>query len=501
MDPALGLLVADASIGAPTPPGRTSCSYAPNGRKGSAFNFSTAIGVHTIAYAEQVKSEANGSIDAWTQHLTLTIQGQLYLDVEMYASNVPSLVERVHTRYGEAFGALPDSDVTSVDGITATGRLFGRDVLPFRLSQPPNTVQFADGRPAPVVTIEQDDLVLANQLANAMQTGVPPCLGGAGAGTPVLGGAAPQTAPDVLGHTSDPENSAACIACEDAGCGLTFGACTSANIVVDTSCGVFAPICFLLGEVACFGAGLLCQASCSMPCCPVNCGNGCCDRNETCLNTGFQLCCSAGTFGCGTDQCCNEGNPATGQPPDTCLVGGPHGASCCPSGNPVCNNACCNPGQVCAPGNTCCDPQNLCLGQGNGTGGCCQNGDKCLQSGICCPAISGQPCGSGSDAACCDTAREECVNAPTPQCCPRTAVCFDPANGSTTCCNPGDTCINGVCSQCGAGTQACIDGQGNTSCCAPNAACCGPNNCCAPGQFCCPGPGGTLACTVQQCIK
>jgi hypothetical protein len=263
----------------------------------------------------------------------------------------------------------------------------------------------------------------------------------------------------VSGHQTD--LSGQCYGCENQclvvwsiGCENTVIAGCAGLTAIPFVGGIAAAACMGIGLVACYFAYKNCLSNCrniGSPCCPVACGNGCCNYNELCLDTEQALCCSPGTLPCtGPQESCYD--PRT----EKCL---PSGVGC-PFGQ-ECGNNCCGTGAVCIDSN----------------------------SGACCDLLTGVPCGNE----CCDGRTQQCT---TTGCCPKAQACGD------TCCPGGSVCgANGQCvvaQTCQPGEFLCVS-QDKTKqrCCAGDQACCEDGSCCGgssnPGYQCC----GSRGCVLQ----
>ena len=255
-----------------------------------------------------------------------------------------------------------------------------------------------------------------------------------------VGSVIPSSEP---GHQSFPADSSQCNDCTN-NCTIAAAGC---DVGVDAGCAACWAIpipgadaacyaaCVAAGTAACYAAGSGCINGCyniGSPCCPVDCGVGCCDRGETCLDSSQGLCCSQGLQPCrGPQESCYD--PST----ETCL---PSGVGC-PAGQ-ACGNNCCGEYAQCV------DPS----------------------TGNCCPLLTGIPCGNQ----CCDGLTERCT---TTGCCPINQAC------AGTCCPPGSICnANNECvaaPSCQPGQVLCVSlDKTKQNCCDGDQQCCDDGTCC-----------------------
>ncbi|CAN5417357.1 hypothetical protein BH09MYX1_BH09MYX1_29280 [soil metagenome] len=193
------------------------------------------------------------------------------------------------------------------------------------------------------------------------------------------------------GHVSFPEISAACIAC-NLGCS---GAAITCAVTALAGCAavVFQPayaLCLVVSGLVCLWGFAGCIVACitGQPCCPKDCGSGCCSSGETCLNPATQFCCAPDTTTCHATDGSGEQGCCFGN--DQCVKDG----SCCPAGRAVCDGVCCAPGNLCETspinGKDICAP---CPFRACGKS-CCDNGQRCLNAsaGTCCPIANPRKC-------------------------------------------------------------------------------------------------------------
>jgi len=259
-----------------------------------------------------------------------------------------------------------------------------------------------------------------------------------------------------LGHQSDPGDSSQCNNCTNECIAVAEG-CLAAGF---TGCGALlavpfagpflAAACAAAVTAGCYEAGANCADNCwniGSACCPVDCGSGCCDRGETCLDSRQGLCCSRGLQPCrGPQESCYDPTK------ETCL---PSGVGCAV-------------GQEC--GENCCGDYAECVNR---------------DTGLCCPTLTNIPCGTD----CCNGTTERCTDT---GCCPVTQAC------GTVCCLPGFVCgPNGQCvvgKTCQPGQSLCVSPDKTTqTCCAGDQTCCDDGSCCGgasqPYNVCCQARG------------
>lgn len=223
---------------------------------------------------------------------------------------------------------------------------------------------------------------------------------------------------------SNPKQHADCQHCIEA-CYATAAACAALGCTVIPlfGCAIGAPLFCSAADIACLE---VCNHA-AFPCCPIGCGHGCCESRGQCLDPNRGVCCGPDETPCHGRTCCDS--------PDACLPDG----TCCPEGI-ACGNTCC------AGFTPCCGDQ--CCATACCNGRCCNPGQSChptLQ--ICCSV----PCG--------------------PQCCLEGQVCSDPQRGICAAAGP----VNPV---------TCTDPTTNIT----------VN--CAPGEICCQS-GASKFCTTQ----
>jgi hypothetical protein len=347
-----------------------------------------------------------------------------------YAVAEPGVITTV--TYGGAFAGIGQAQFAT-DGVTITGTIAGRAIVPLPVGAGPSQVTFADG--GPPLSVQGDA-----KLAQAIQGLFAKAAQQANTCQPV----------QQQSRSASTENHSSSFDCitKQAKCGIDAVECERAVVDAAAACSIVplfgTIVCAVVGTGYCVHKAATCarEAKYSPTCCPVRCGGDvgdlfgsdplCCEPSDTCLNPNSNQsggCCAAGTTGCG-GKCC---------PPTSCASG-----TCCtlPNGTPqlACGGQCCAPFSPCC-GGTCCS--GTCIGNA-----CCQSPNF--------------PCGG----ICCQT-----------RCC------------NNVCCAPGQICSNNQCitpDPC-PGANLC-GGQ----CCPQGRICCltvNPNVCCPQDQVCCGGQG------------
>jgi hypothetical protein len=395
---------------------------------------------------------------------------------------------KVAVRYGALIQGIRASTFES-DGTTVRGNVDGRDVEAAPANTDPKLLKFADGKPAPTITVSAGLDAAVRTVAAEIEKGASQCSNGA----PASAVAAPMTESGIGGD--------ACTNCETF-CGIGVAVC---DVLEAGSCVLalwgYAE-CVNLGVAACTVAGGECLRRCDTngsACCPVGCDHVCCDQGQSCLNKTND-CCAAGQVVCG-DSCCGpeirECNAGTCCPQGTtpcgsaCCGGGQNCADpaqglCCPVGQTACGDGCCAAG-FCAGNGSCCNAQGAKL-----CGGVCCSADLCINgsccdghvcgTSTCCPGFN-KCCNNGT--VCCPSPDDVCL-ANNGACCPIARAC------GTRCCADGQNCVNGACKTlCSGGLVACQSGSNAPICCTPGAACCN-GTCCGPGLIC----NGAAGCGV-----
>ncbi len=375
----------------------------------------------------------------------IVVDGVTYMTSTYSRSGAGSTaVTTIDTVYGPQVSGVQHVHLQATGSGSFSGTVDGRAIEPFSPSAPPaGAFSYADGKPAPAFVITPDIKSAVDALTAAAAGGecpvaqasaaavVSPSPNAGGDGVPAAHPVVPDNgqASGTPGHIDTPEFSSACQECKVA-CIVAGGACGAGVAAGCAATLVGYPICLVAAEAACLVAEVGCQGACEFsggPCRPVLCGNGACNSNDTCLNTGARTCCGPGTNACAGAVCCGFTNGVA----DQCLASS---GSCCPAGQNSCGGTCCAPGEtVCAGAAGCCQPENAC---GNA---CCPIGGTCLDASksLCCGGLGQVACGD----TCCALG-DVCV-ANGNFCCPRASAC------GTVCCGAGQTCLNAGSSSCG----------------------------------------------------
>ena len=369
-----------------------------------------------------------------TTHLKVSLAGAMSLDV---VSTKSPGGDGVVMQFGAGFEGAKGASFASADGKTMTGTIDGRQVTPFAVGAPVSTVGFADGQPAPALSL---DPVVGAAMKVAFDSAQKSC-GDTGLPTPMF----------------FPTNNQACEGCLNS-CIRTLAECSVVAAAATLGC-LFPPACgaaiaaAAAIQVGCDANSAACVATCSATdCCPKLCGvinpfdpgSGCCDSDEHCASQSDpdsrHGCCPKDQNECGGD-CCAKGDSCCGN--GCCSAGSVCLQDvCCPAGTPhVCNGQCC--AGECGPDGSCCTaPAHVCPG-----GNCCPPLNPCC-NGVCCGAYE----------TCHPTLNICCAHACGPVCCPTGQLCTDAQAG---------TC----------GAPPCSDGQLK----------CYGLYCCAAGEACCDG--------------
>ena len=376
-------------------------------------------------------------------------------------------VVQLSLNFGSGFHGVQQITFISSDRVTIQGTIDGRAITPYSIKSDPKGIRFADGSALSAMSVDDDVKQALPKLLLGIQGKCVQTPGAASADlklhpdNPMGGGDPPAHPPNF--------NMGPCIFCIVKGVAGEV-LCDAQAVVSAGICGPLYPVCLGAEWALCLVSyldwlGNTCHVhgtpggSSGPPCCPLDCGNGCCDTGENCAGPGPNplsptLCCSAGTTSCGVN-CCVAGQTCVG------------GNTCCPSGS-ACGLFCCSAGQTCLTNGTCCATGSACGGKS-----CCGPNQTCeMPNGVCCN--NGVAFCNG---ACCPDPRDICdpnTGACTPQCAAGTTTC------GTTCCSTGQTCMNG-------------------SCCPTASVCTGTNgsSCCGAGQLCCIGTGAP---GNRQCI-
>lgn len=455
----------------------------------------------TVTYAKTVTKSGPGAGRSASRS-TISIGGKSVLEVNATSDITgPAPRVQVSVRFAGSATATASASLFSDDGRILQGTINGKRVLPFSIRSDAGAVKFSDGTAMPSTPTDA-----------AVAAAVDFILGKAKAQTAATYAVADTVAPvkaDLRkklkpGHGSNPQASLGCIGCEG-GCAAAGITCALVAAGGCTASLFFYPVCIAIAEGACAIAEILCVSAChntGAPCCPVGCGDGCCDHTEICLDDTRGVCCSEGTDTCARVSCC--------APTDQCITAN---GTCCPKGQVICANQCCDPGEicqnnsVCCPknqkvcGTICCPPNHSCV-----NGKCCPDQLACGK--VCCDELS--TCADAATGLCCGFASVVCGSVCCPpgssciggKCCPGNSVC------GGVCCPNGETCLDAAthkCQPCPKGLVACSpDPAGPGLCCPPGHSCC--NGACCPNasDICCDPPqhAGGFACNpISNCIQ
>jgi hypothetical protein len=300
-------------------------------------------------------------------------------------------------------------ELTSTDGVTASGVVDGRALAPFAIGggSPPT---FLDGGKVPNVKMKPLLRRVLHKAAACAATDASPSVG-----------------PQPLISSCDLCN---------AGCGLAFAGC-GVGVLLSAAAGVGIPT-LGLNAANCEKALFDCAHACAKgsACCPVPCAGG------HGIAIGDSVC----------DATCSEGAVCCGGPahPD---------GMCCDS-----NASCCGPFCIDTTTGQCANPN---------TGAYCQfgHGDLCsdastpgpfafccpddkpvcrdLAQHLCCPQGAGAVCTIDGEPGCCPPETPYCSSGTAAGCCAE-PVCCDPPQSKcgSTCCDPlTQVCTDGVCTE------------------------------------------------------
>jgi hypothetical protein len=323
----------------------------------------------------------------------------------------------VRLGFGSAFHGIKHAKFTR-NGKTMHGAIDGRRLAPFSVGTKPQSVRYADGRPAPLVRLPNNIGMAMTAVLDQGARQTQPCFRDLPRAAALSRATPFQTPPGFCtnpGHMSAPASSPPCVSCKShctaAGMACVYGAaagcavaCAPFALFFGFGYGVCLAACIALADTVCVLNEVDCTTVCDQgaACCPVHCSVRCCDQDETCLDPATGYCCSPGLRPCGRRCCC--------EPRDTCADG-----LCCPESQIRCGNVCCvdaascvdgacclAPSRVC--GKVCCPPHRQCC-----SNVCCETQDRCV-GGVCCPPS--RACGN--------------------ICCPPGHVCLF-LNGTATC--------------------------------------------------------------------
>lgn len=398
----------------------------------------------------------------------------------------------VRIAYGPLVPGLTMATAVVEDEVL-TGSVNGRAVVPMPLGQQdPLEPRFEDGELEPDPGIDPD-----------IEDALPRLFGNAADGAQMCAqanGAAPLVVEKRgdRGHVSLPAFSDGCLKCKGI-CATGLLACNISAAAGCVAATLWYALCLASAEAACFTTYAVCILGCNAdgePCCPVGCGDGCCDDGETCINEDQQLCCGTSQFICLGRECCDN--------TEVCINGGPEAGTCCDPAN-RCNENCCEPGDSCITEvSECCEPEQTpcvdkccdeagCIDQGLNAGTCCEPDDICNDT--CCSDLDSCirfPNGTGL---CCGFATPACGN----RCCGVDESCL----GNNACC-PNNRVCQGICCPEGSGcdlqTNKCKScPMPNEKYCSESDSCCPLTEVCTPIQdLCC--PAGQMYCGIPlQC--
>jgi hypothetical protein len=379
------------------------CKHPPCGGPCTVTSEASALVTETKFNKKPLRLRQRADFENGGRVTEVTLGGANILNMTHVVA-APGMVTTVS--YGGAFRGI-DQARFATDGVTITGDIDGRAIVPLPSGADPSQIVFADGG-APLSVQGDPDLVVAIQglFSKAAQQ---------------AGACQPTQRKRSL--SSRDASSFECIA-KHVACAAEAAECEKTVAEIAAGCS-FVPIlgpivCGAVGTVNCAyeSAECLRKARYSSTCCPVRCGGVvddldgpdplCCESGETCRdpNSNEGRCCAAGMVSCG-GECCPAGSCTSG--------------FCCklPTGS-VCGSHCCGPfdaccgGQCCTGtciGSTCCQLPNYDCG-----GFCCQGGNACCSGHCCAP---GQICRDGQCAEPHPCPRR-CSDG---QCCPEGKVC------------------------------------------------------------------------------
>ena len=204
--------------------------------------------------------------------------------------------------YGSAFHGISHAEFID-NGTTISGTIDGRAFVPVPASSGSNpSLAFADGMPAPSVTIDAGTLESIAAVTAAVASATAVC-GPTGTVELLSSGSPPPFEP---GHFLQKDTLGTCTSCKE-GCTGTYAACETATIGGCAGLGIaLAPIpilgifagaaCAAGGTYGCDEAQQGCDDHCETgsDCCPQACGVGCCSNADKCLDQRVGNCSSAG---------------------------------------------------------------------------------------------------------------------------------------------------------------------------------------------------------------
>ena len=359
--------------------------------------------------------------------------------------------------YGVGFVGIQHAEAT-MTGTTVELVVDGRAAVPFEVGSD-DPIVFADGNPPPDATVTASTAHALEVLERGVHTRGTSCVGSSPTLPLPFAGVVAAPPPPLFGgtsgHTFDGFNSADCDGCRQE-VAIDFAAC---HAYYNGFCAIAAAANPLIGLGCALEASAGCASAmqadlriCKRPgnvCCHVGCGNGCCDKNDSCLDTQQELCCSPPLESCpgdsphcfdpDTEKCLTSGH--------VCTLENVCGDDGCCRPNDCINGTCCSSGHGC--GDICC-PGGVRTGCVNGA--CCSNvcGDECCtEEQFCnadlncetpvCTDPSPQLCLGRVEAHCCTDDETCCAEG----CCPAVIDVFGEPVGPVNCC--GDVCCVGGC--------------------------------------------------------
>jgi len=406
------------------------------------------ISVETTASDGRVLSlvhttSATTSPNGVETHLDVTLGGRPALSIVSSAASDGA--RRVTVEYGEGFEGVKRATYESADGKTFTGTVDGRAFAPGPIGSGAPAPAFADGRPAPTLSVDPVVRAALGEALDAVKRkasshDASPATGSAPTPIPFA-----QPMFGVPGRFDDTQGTASCHGCIDAVYAgqvlCDIGAVAACWGSFGFGCGEAVAACVeevTVGLTACHEPGALC--------CPVACGptdfagtvESCCYGGDTCLNPNTPgLCCAPGTQACGGKVCCTPDAPCQAEAGFCCPVqqtcGTGKDALCCDQGTACIGGQCCPADHVANDGTCCISPtlNGVCcdqFGEEACNGSCCTG--TCCGGDVCCP--TGQACTTAGG--CCGAGQAACGAL----CCAAGQVCLDP---STSTCSSNQTVL------------------------------------------------------------
>jgi hypothetical protein len=443
-------------LGAPTPPPSPPSTCTATAPSSAAIAFTSADGMLSLK-----GTSAATAAGATTTTYAITSGSTPVLTITTSTSGFTS---RTEVDYGAPFHGLTQAVFTS-DGKTNGGSVNGRALVPQAVGHPA-PVAFADGQPAPAVTVDpgtqQSVYALLDHARGDFSSMCPGTSGGAHAP-----GDAGTQAPSVTSLVAALEHSPAGTPSSAAKVARAGASAPRATSAVGSGAIAAPPIEYATYQNT--------PDDDETPDC-TSCWKSCAENPLDWLSGGFgwSVCigvCFAPGNGCGESICREFGHSCD------------NGDACCGNGGGANNGGCCPSGSVCGSYDlgTCC-PANAPVACGDMTGqGCFPAGSSCCGGGSSTVATSGagaMACGPGQ--ACVNTTPGDPKGTIIWGCCPAgqsfaSGACCpnDQVYGSGLCCSV-PTC-GGVC--CAGGT--CVNDQ----CVMPNLGGGGPS-----GGVCTAGP-------------